>query len=74
MSYIPNAGGAPIGDAILAGLGTGVISDPKVIDDWLGEKIPMVPDKKTSLKYEHLYKLYKMSLEQVSPVYQNYPS
>jgi xylulokinase len=74
MSYIPNAGGAPIGDAILAGLGTGEISDPKVIDEWLGEKIPMVPDEETSLKYEHYYKLYKMSLEHVSPIYRYFPS
>jgi xylulokinase len=63
MSYIPGAQGAPLGDAILAGLGTGTIKDHKVIEKWIPEKVPMKPNPENVKAYQHYYNLYKMSLE-----------
>jgi xylulokinase len=69
MSYIPNTLGAPIGDAILAGLGTGVLKDHKVIEEWIGEKHPTKPDPENVTKYQRLYELYVESMNRVTPVY-----
>jgi len=63
MDYIPDAQGAPLGDAILAGLGTGVITDHTVIEDWLGEKVKTEPNPKMIGLYDDYYDLYKSSLD-----------
>ena len=55
---------APLGDALLAGLGTQVFNDPTVIKDWLEFKEPIMPDKENNKIYEKYYKQYK-------DVYQN---
>ncbi len=69
MSYIPNTLGAPIGDAILAGLGTGVLKDHKVIEEWIGEKHPTKPIPDNVAKYQRLYDLYLEAVNRLSPVY-----
>jgi len=63
MSYIPDAQGAPLGDAILAGLGTGTIKDHTVIDQWIKQKIPTQPNPENYKVYEKMYTIYKKSLE-----------
>ena len=63
MSYIPDAQGAPLGDAILAGLGTGAIKDHTVIDEWIKQKTPTPPNPVDAKKYEKMYAVYKRSLE-----------
>jgi xylulokinase len=63
FSFIPDAQGAPLGDAILAGLGTGVLKDHAVIDDWIKEKVPTHPDPTNSGVYEGMYAVYKECLE-----------
>jgi len=72
MSYIPGAQGAPLGDAMLAGLGTGVISDHKVIEDWLPEKVPMTPRPDGIEAYARFYLLYKRSLEATAPLFREF--
>ena len=69
MSYIPGAQGAPLGDAILAGLGTGTIKDHKVIEEWIPEKVPMKPNSDNVKAYQHFYELYKISLEASRPLF-----
>jgi xylulokinase len=69
MNYIPGAQGAPLGDAILAGLGTGVIGDYKVIEKWISGKVPMKPNPENVKKYQHYYELYKMSIEASQPLF-----
>jgi xylulokinase len=69
MNYIPGAQGAPLGDAILAGLGTGVIGDYKVIEKWISGKVPMKPNPENVKKYQHYYELYKMSIEASRPLF-----
>jgi xylulokinase len=71
MSYIPDAQGAPLGDAMLAGLGTGVIPNHKVIEEWIGEKVAMRPDPESSEKYRRYYELYRQCLEATEPVYRS---
>ncbi len=63
MDYIPEAQGAPLGDAILAGLGTGEIRDHRIIELWLGEKVKTEPDPLVTGRYEGYYRVYKESLE-----------
>ena len=63
MDYIPDAKGAPLGDAILAGLGTDALKDHRVIEDWLGEKVKTEPDPQNTRKYEGHYAIYRDSLE-----------
>ena len=69
MDYIPGAQGAPIGDAILAGLGTGVISEHKVIEKWISGKVPMKPNPENVKAYQHFYELYKISLKASQPIF-----
>ncbi len=69
MSYIPGAPGAPLGDAILAGLGTGVIGDHRVIETWIPEKLPMEPKPANVKTYRRFYELYKTSLEATRPLF-----
>jgi len=69
MSYIPGAQGAPLGDAILAGLGTGTIKDHKVIEKWIPEKVSMIPNLENVKAYQHFYKLYMMSLNATKPLF-----
>jgi xylulokinase len=69
MSYIPNTLGAPLGDAILAGLGTGVLKDHVVIEEWIGEKHPTPPISENEAKYQRLFELYIEAINRVSPVY-----
>jgi len=72
MSYIPGAQGAPLGDAILAGLGTKAISSHSVIDEWMPEKIEMRPDPKREEVYRHYYNLYKAALEASKPIFKEF--
>jgi xylulokinase len=69
MSYLLGSQGAPLGDAMLAGLGTGVITDHNVIEEWIGEKLAMRPDPKNSGKYDRYYELYKQCLDATDLIY-----
>ena len=44
-------------------VGTGVITDHTVIEDWLGEKVKTEPNPKRASLYDAYYDLYKSSLE-----------
>ena len=69
FQYIPNTLGAPIGDAILAGLGTGEIKDHKIIEEWIGEKISTKPSPKNVELYRKFYKLYSGAIEKLTPFF-----
>ena len=69
FQYIPNTLGAPIGDAILAGLGTGEITDHKIIEEWIGEKISTKPSPKNVELYRKFYKLYSGVIEKLAPFF-----
>lgn len=63
MDYIPGAVGAPLGDALLAGVGTGLIKDFRVIEDWLGNRVRIEPNPRLRQTYDKYYEIYKASLE-----------
>ena len=63
IDYIPEAVGAPLGDALLAGLGAGVIKDYGVVEEWLENRVKVVPDEERRTIYDRYYELYKRSLD-----------
>jgi len=53
----------------LAGLGTGELGSHDVIDDWIKEKIPTVPNPENVGRYETMYRFYVESLKGMSTLY-----
>jgi len=51
--------GAPFGDAVLAGVATGVFPDFSVTKAWVEYVEPMAPDAATHLRYMDYFALYK---------------
>jgi xylulokinase len=51
--------GAPFGDAILAGVATGIFSDFSIAKEWTEYIDPMEPDKQNHRLYMDYFKLYK---------------
>jgi xylulokinase len=52
-------GGAPLGNALLAGMGTGLIDNYEVIKRWVRYKESIEPDKENRRIYEEYYLRYK---------------
>jgi len=50
---------APLGDALVAGVATGLIKDYSVIYDWIKYDEPIYPNKKNHKIYDKYFKLYK---------------
>lgn len=50
---------APLGDALLAGLGVGVFDDPSILIDWLEFKEPIQPNLENKKIYDQYYDQYK---------------
>ncbi|MBE3584339.1 MAG: FGGY-family carbohydrate kinase [Limnochordaceae bacterium] len=50
---------APLGDALLAGLGTGVIDRPEALLDWLTYRKPVQPRDELKPLYDRLFEEYK---------------
>ena len=58
-----------MGDAILAGLGTGEIKDHRVIEKWIGEKHPTEPKPENMAKYQRIYKIYVEAINRLTTIY-----
>jgi len=50
---------APLGNALLAGIGTGVIRDHNIIKDWINYDEKIMPDKKQNEIYSEYFNQYK---------------
>lgn len=50
---------APMGDAFLAGLGTGLIDKPERIKDWLQFKPTVKPQSESTARYGEYYEIFK---------------
>jgi xylulokinase len=61
--------GAPYGDAILAGVATGVFSDFSVARQWAEYIEPMEPNRETHERYMEYFALYKRLYEHVKEDY-----
>lgn len=61
--YIAETGGAPLGDAILAGIGVGIFDDARVVKNWIpkGERTEPIP--KNHDKYQKYYELFRRIYE-----------
>jgi xylulokinase len=59
MMYLPNATGAPLGDALLAGVGVGVLPDYSVIEEWLETAETTHPNLKKRNIYNERYRVYR---------------
>lgn len=54
---------APLGDALLAGMGTGLIDRPEVLLDWLTYREPVQPRDERKAVYDRLFQEYKALYE-----------
>ncbi|MGC9019566.1 MAG: FGGY-family carbohydrate kinase [Candidatus Bipolaricaulaceae bacterium] len=59
---------APLADALLAGLATGLIPSHRVIADWIQGKMVFHPRKEWHLRYDQLYKLYRQVFPNISDI------
>ncbi|HZJ77924.1 MAG TPA: FGGY-family carbohydrate kinase [Clostridia bacterium] len=50
---------APLGDAFMAGLATGLIANTQEIENWVKFNPPVFPDSENHKKYCELFKVYK---------------
>ena len=62
--------GAPYGDAILAGVASGVFQDFSVAKEWVEYIEPMEPDQHTHDRYMEYFALYKKLYAHVKEDYQ----
>ncbi|MEA5004198.1 MAG: carbohydrate kinase, partial [Christensenella sp.] len=69
--YMSNSMGAPVGDAILAGVGAGVFKDCNVVKDWVKLSDETEPDAKNHEIYNDMYKIYRELYEQVKDSYKD---
>ena len=58
QSYMSKTGGAPIGDAILAGIGCGLFQDARIVKKWIPEGDKTNPIPKNHDVYKKYYKLF----------------
>ncbi len=68
IGYIADAVGAPLGDALLAGIGSGALKDHTAIRDWVKVTEIIKPDpenKKTYDKYYTLFKKLSLSIKDI---------
>jgi xylulokinase len=72
FQYIPDTLGAPMGDAILAGLGAGEITDHRVIEQWIGEKIATKPKSESVEKYRKHFSLYSEAVEMLATYFSKF--
>lgn len=59
---------APLGDAFLAGLGSGIINDANEIKNWIAYEETVQPDETSKKTYEEMYYLYKKLYENTKDI------
>jgi ribulokinase len=59
VRIIKNDVEAPLGDAVLAGIATGIIQDPHVLKDWLEFEEAIQPNPENTKIYDQYYEEYK---------------
>lgn len=70
MLYLPETIGAPLGDALLAGIAVGAFEGPGTIRNWLGEGLWVEPNRERVRIYECYYQLYRRSLKACGVVFE----
>lgn len=59
---------APLADALVAGLGVGLIRDHRVIAQWVSETVRFEPNPKNKVIYDRYYPLYRKLYESAKEV------
>ncbi len=57
--YLAGSPGTPLGDALLSGVGTGILRGYEVIKDWVKAAEVQEPDPETSKIYDKYYRIYR---------------
>ena len=70
LIYIAQTEGAPLGDALLAGVGTKVLKGYEVINEWLEVTEVVKPDKIRHEVYNRYYEVFKASYEVLRPLFE----
>ena len=65
VKIIKNDVEAPLGDALLAGLATGVYKDSSIIKEWLEFEETIYPNAENTKVYDEYYKQYKEIYENI---------
>ncbi len=63
ISFIAASGGAPMGDAVLAGIGSGYFKDVSVIRKWLEVTDKNEPNERVHETYLKCYEIYRRTYE-----------
>jgi xylulokinase len=63
QEYAANNPGAPLGDAFLAGIGTGQIKNWEMIKEWVKVTHVSTPNKKNHETYSKMYRIYRSIYE-----------
>ncbi|MEM3646970.1 MAG: FGGY-family carbohydrate kinase [Thermofilum sp.] len=63
VEYLAASIGAPYGDALLAGVGTGTLRGYEVINEWLTSSETIKPAQEAASKYGQLYRIYRSLYE-----------
>lgn len=69
--YMSDAMGAPVGDAIIAGVGAGVFKDYSVVKDWVSVSDETTPIAQNVDIYNDLYKIFRNLYKQVEGNYED---
>jgi len=69
MAYIALAPGAPLGDALLAGVGTGVLEKFEVIKEWVKVTEMTKTNPENKAIYDRYYNIYKKLYEANSEIF-----
>jgi len=72
MEYIAGAAGAPLGDALLAGVGCGALKGYETIKDWVKVTERVEPEPKNRNVYDKYYKIFKALYESLKEVYKQF--
>jgi xylulokinase len=72
MGYIAGAAGAPLGDALLAGVGCGALKDYTAIKDWVKITDNVEPNPKNRAVYDKYYKIFRRLDESIREVYRDF--
>ena len=61
--YLPKTGGAPLGDVILAGIGTGIFKNANVVKKWIVESERTEPRMENHVTYQKYYRIFRKLYE-----------
>ena len=71
MTYIALTPGAPLGDALLAGVGSGVLETPNVVNEWLKVTEITKPNPQNKKLYNEYYSLFRDAYEVNKKIYKD---